>query len=200
MQLISTVTLNTAQQAFAAVLPHISKDDVAPVIMHAQLDTNGVLWATDRYTIARYDLETSVAEPVLIPRDALEWVTKIVHSKLRERRVEYEIQIKANDIDLQLVLKQVAYDVPERTQTFPRGTGNFPPIERLIDTHKPAQDAYDILLLPRHTEKVYNYAKKWCKDQPIKHQFGQPYESGKPAPIKLTIGKLTTLIQPNLKL
>ena len=48
--------------AVNAVLPHVSKDDVVPVITGIRFDADGALTATDRYTVGSYKPERVLVE------------------------------------------------------------------------------------------------------------------------------------------
>ena len=90
-------------EAAAATLPHLSKDDVTPILTTARVTRDperGVIVAgTDRYTVGEYVIPSDdtarhfesaeVADPstddpaILIPRDALEWIAKLTYKSLR---------------------------------------------------------------------------------------------------------------------
>src|SRR5690625_4594828 len=74
----TTYTLNLveAKRAFAAILPHVSGDDVTPVITCALIDGNHIM-ATDRYTVARHALSEAPDEPIMLHRPAVQWVARI---------------------------------------------------------------------------------------------------------------------------
>lgn len=91
-----------AIEACSAVLPHISKDDVTPVITCAQIQGNAIR-ATDRFTVAEHELSESLDDGTLmIPRDAVNWIARIVTKHLLHHPTAggYTVTIRGNDPDI----------------------------------------------------------------------------------------------------
>lgn len=201
---VITYNLGEAIEAAKAILPHTSTDDVTPVLMGANITPDG-WYATDRYTLATYQLTTeNDFTPFVLPREAIEWVAKIVANKLRHKpthRDSYQLVIEHNTPN---IVVTITYENSvERAQSFQDIVGNYPPVERLIANWKPAIDAYSVRLAPKHIEKVTSYVRRAERDAPVEIELGNPYstdEIHKPAPVRFTYGLLTAIIQPNLKL
>lgn len=212
--------------ACQAVLPHTAKSDITPTLEHSRL-TQTHLIASDRYTIGSWEFErpaegehsateTEAASDahILMPRDAIEWVAKIVQSKLRHKGGRlaslYEIQVSqativtthpngfTQTIPGDVTVSIVTDGSVERSQAFDGYNGNFPALERLINGWEPALDAYPIRINPLHLEKVSTFAKRFEKEKPMQIELGKETDSGKPAPMRITFSRLTSIIQPNL--
>ena len=79
--------------------------------------------------------------------------------------------------------------------------GNFPPVGRLIDEHKPSREHPTVALGPRQLEKFTGYAKKYHRDAALKFTLSATDNPNKPGPVFITIGdKFVGLLQPNLLL
>lgn len=88
--------------ACASVLPHVSKDDVTPVITCASISGNTIV-ATDRYTVAEYTLHSSLPEgSILLPGEAVKWIARIVTKNLLDYPVvgHYTVTITGPDPDI----------------------------------------------------------------------------------------------------
>lgn len=97
----------SAIEACASVLPHISNDDVTPVITCASISGDKIT-ATDRYTVAQHSLAVGLAEgSILLPRAAVAWIARIVTKNLLEHPVAggYTVTITAPDPDIYAGLK-----------------------------------------------------------------------------------------------
>lgn len=208
---VITVPLADAIEAFTAVLPHASKDDVTPVLTCVQLsvqdDGKIAFVATDRYTVGRFRTEGE-GEPetkILLPREAAEWVAKITVKSLRYAAdAPYRVTVTEHDKDeITVAISSPTTSRIERSQSFKHpGTLNFPPVDRLF----PAGDFLigpATALAPAHLVKLTTYAAKYHRTQPIKF-FGTlnpestEYRGEMLAPLLARIGKLDALIQPNL--
>lgn len=207
-----TYDLQQAIQAAKAILPHIDKDDVTPALHTAKL-TETTWIATDRYTVAKYDFkqtDTKQSEQaILLERAGIEWLTKIVLNKLRNKNTATQGNENALRYQLEISLQETTGDATlaitydgntERTQAFSHHTGNYPAVERLIETWQPTTENYPILLTPEHLEKVSTYLKREHKHMPLEIQLGEPLSTGHTPPVKIKADKLTVLIQPNKKL
>lgn len=206
----TTLTYNLAEAITAAkaTAPHTSKDDVAPIIMGVKL-TEHAWYATDRYTIAQWMIssEEQNEQHIVIPNNAVEWISKINVKQLRHPHVgdnilNYFLAVTQHTgkhgHNYEVNVKIMFGNSVERSQAFDGINGNYPPIERLIDTWKPATTACDVRLNPIHLEKITSFAKRHNKDEPILIEFGEEAH-GKPSPTKVTFDRLTALIQPILK-
>ena len=223
--------LHDAIAAASATLPHTSKDDVTPIITAVRVGRDRWV-ATDRYTVGVWEVsrpeehdvhslteeertEDHAAATILIPRDAAEWIAKIVASKLRFSRsrstlLDYELRVSQEVTTTHgawdhtttgdVVLEIVWGGKVERSQAFEDVVGNFPPVLRLVNDWKPAESVTQISIDPAHLEKVTAFARRQKKFAPIKIELGLGLSPEKPGPMRITFGQLTALVQPNLNL
>lgn len=211
----TSLPLVQAKEAFAAVLPHISTDDVTPVITCAEMRGTRIV-ATDRYSVAGFELGVEVPEPIMLPRAAIMFIAKLnLRGLLMPTMLgDYRLDIEAHSPDPTRLTDVPVGGVPptrlsvsskkwanERVMLFEHIRGNFPPVaERLVDGFEPAAEAYPVMLKPEFVERVTAFARQYHRDQAVKFELGKPTDSGKPSPIRTTIGNFTALIQPNLML
>lgn len=204
-----TYDLADAVTAAAAVLPHMPKDDVTPVITTALVDHYHWL-ATDRFTVAQYAVKRTGDDAdktmpgIMVPREAVEWVAKIVLKKLRAwPSPDYALTISQSmrtGTQGDVVVAIVNGEHVERSQSFDVVLGNFPPVGRLVAEWKPATEPVVQMLGPVHLEKVTGFAKRHYPERPLEAEPGHSDNPGKPGPMRVTIGSLVALVQPNLKL
>lgn len=208
-----TLPLDEAVPAFAALLPHTSKDDASEVI--TAIRSNGAtLAATDRYTVGRWGInggEESEDATFLIPRPVAEWVSKITTTSLRFGKTTgtngYSVTVEQDEN--RNVIASIIWDggpKAERSQMFDAMTDGlrFPLVDRLFpptdgtDTGAPARE---FGFGPAQLEKVTGWAKKYAqRNAPIRFEFRSVENSHKLAPAYFKIGQLDGLIQPNLLL
>lgn len=203
-----TYPLHDAIMAAKAVLPHTGTDYVTPVIVSAELTAERWL-ATDRFTIGSYAItrpedEAGGEGSILLDRAGVDWVAKIDPKKLRADSSDYRLTVtysgeaapgESADVVVAISLKGRV----ERSQAFDEVKGNFPPVQRLLDSWQPAETAAVQSLAPVHLEKVTTFAKRNYKDRPVLMEPGNNEAApSKPGPMRATVGSLTALIQPNL--
>ncbi|MFF8817838.1 hypothetical protein ACF07D_07565 [Leucobacter sp. NPDC015123] len=206
-----TLPLMEAIEACAAVLPHASKDDVTPVITTANLEGDRIV-ATDRYTVGAFTLSQKASGPIMVPRQALDWIARtnprtLVGHFAGMRPEAYQVRItgltpgvSGPDLLEEAVMVEILLEgKPERMQQFRPVTGTFPPIaERLLDVHEMATEVVPVNLGPEFIERVTGYAKKWRRGVPIRFTAGKSDNPNKPGVVRVSIGKFNGLIQPNL--
>lgn len=209
-----TYPLEAAIKAATAVLPHANTDTMSPPIMSAWL-TPTHWYATDRYTVGRYELAGDPDTFIVLPLDALKWVATIKPGTLRHVNratiIEPAYQLRVthppheNGKKPSPVLVEVLFNNEvERAQAFDPVSGTYPPVDRLFDTWKAASEngrfPDTIRLAPAHLEKVTTWAKRNHKEEPVIFELGTTEHGDKPSPTRATIGLLSALIQPNLNL
>lgn len=201
MQPRITIPLVEAKQACSAILPHVSTDDVTPVITHALIGDNRIE-GTDRVTMGRFELSRKIeGGELLVPRQAVAWVARQNTRSLLNRLLPevYSVTIEKLEGDklIRCAVHSEAFG-EERVMVFAGGSGNFPPVARLLDSFTPTGDAHPFGLSPKHLEKVTSYAHTWHRDEPVIFELGASDGPRRPAPIRARIGKLSALIQPVL--
>ena len=219
--------LHDAIAAASATLPHTSKDDSTPIITAIQVGRDRWV-ATDRFTVGvwavsrpeEHDVHSLTEEEregdgptITVPRDAVEWIAKIVASKLRQGKnysavLDYELRISQDTTTTHgawdhtttgdVVLEIVHGGKVERSQAFESIVGNFPPVLRLVNDWKPASELTPISVDPAHLEKVTTFARRSEKHAPVTMELGLGPSPEKPGPMRITFGQLTALVQPNL--
>ena len=217
------VPLSVAQPAAAAMLVGASKDYVRPILTGA-LWSNGRMIATDRYKVASYAMPTKkenhdyarlvLGADFLIPRAALEWVTKVVASKLRHAKgnpavvagctVRYEEQSAVDNGRGSLVASIIDYvGTVERSQAFDNLTGNFPPVGRILDevlNAEPASDPGMQAFSPKFMGEIMAYLTKFSGQatEPFKLTLGESDKYGKAGPCLIQGAGAAFILQPNL--
>lgn len=219
-----TFPLADAITAANAVLPHASKNYITPTLESAKITPE--YWiATDRYSVGKYDIaavtssedtssddeatsdttENHSAE-ILIPREAVEWVAKIVASKLRHASKSiptdnlYSLEISETESEhgqREILVSILFRGNVERSQAFDAVSGNYPNVERILNDWKPAENLNLFRMSPDHLEKITGYVKRHFKGEHITIEIGRAgTESDKPGPVRITHGKFTALVQP----
>lgn len=206
-----TLPLMEAIEAASAVLPHVSKDDVTPTLVHANLQDDRLI-GTDRYTVGTFRLSSSVDGEFMVPRGALEWLARVNPKTLVAHyqgspMSGYQVRITGPKpgpsgpalVD-EAVQVEVLYDgKPERMQRFKPFVGSFPDVaNRLLDKHESAVEVSAIKLNPEFVERVTTYARKWHRREPVKFLVGKSDNPKRPGVVRVSIGKFDGLIQPNL--
>lgn len=212
-----TLPIFEAIEACAAVLPHVATDPVTPVITVAHI-TGDTITATDRYTVGRFKLSQALDEGAIsLPLEAVKWLARFVTKHLLEdaRNMPpsegYMVTIEAPEptelkgpkIAEQSVTVSVEskHHGVEALRKFRPVGGNFPPVGRLLDGHKPAEVVPTVALGSEQLEKFTGYAKKWHYGRPLTFTLSATDNPGKPGPVLIKIGEqFTGLLQPNLLL
>ncbi|WP_448812148.1 hypothetical protein [Agromyces bauzanensis] len=206
-----TVPIAEAIAAFSAVLPHSTKDPITPILGTVLVSGRSII-ATDRYTVGRYTFETSEAtEDFLVPREAAEWVSKIVTRGLRRATragstsegYGIELAVVGGAVNVSIVFGEGDDYAVERMQQFdpaPSTADRFPPVARLIPEDPASRpEASFVALSPENLEKVTGWAKKYAKNEAVHFTLAAAENgSDKPAPVYFKIGGLDGLIQPHL--
>lgn len=227
---IETLTFPLAEAiaAFSAVLPHASKDDMRPVICAAMV-THEYVIATDRYSVGRWTWHTGIqpnvsddvklaqaannlTTEIVIPCEAVEWVTKIALAKLRHTSGNSSFGVNLYALTITKTVSEdhkVQDDITlaitfsgkvERSQAFDVMVGNYPPVNRLLEDWEPADNAVPVGIEPSRLERVTTFAKRTYKEQPVKMEIGKTSNPSKPGPMRLTIDQLTAIIQPESRI
>lgn len=196
----------------SALVPHASRDDITPPIKNIVLggEHGNYAYATDRYTVGRYDLthivEDFPEEVLYIPRDLLSAIRSLGPASLVDHHTEsnYRLVIETVDIGKMKYTKaKVLWHDEELGDTLhwmrtwntitDRG---FPPIGRLF------QDLYEggagtALLGPEHVDKFTGYAKRIRERVAV--SFTSSERTKNLSPILIEIGtRFKGLLQPNL--
>jgi hypothetical protein len=153
-----TLPLPDAKDMIAALLPHVAADIVTPVLTCVAVGGERFgqfAYATDRYTMGRYDL-TNITDPVeeevLIPREALAWVRSLGPKSLLygggpDYKVTFYSHVTARGehrCEVRMVWHPGDPDhSPEehalRVFKNPGASGHFPPSSRLFDEFLPGE-------------------------------------------------------------
>lgn len=212
-----TLPLPLALTAFGAVMPHASTDAVTPVITTIQIaaaDSDHVryLYATDRYSVARYPLEEysdkgDDGEAFLVPLAAAKFIRTLRPTVLLAGRYaadKYNVTVSNDDASVTVELSD-EQSVLEQSRRFLRIKGNFPPVHRFFTT----QDAdtikgvESISIGTPQLEKLITSQRiaGGGLNGPVKLEFFQ-HKTGakKPQPFRVTAGKFEAMVQPNLDL
>lgn len=213
-----TLSLVDAKHLAAALIPHISTDDVTPVLTGAQVVGKYAV-ATDRYTVGRFDLTNMLVgtdelpEPLWIPRAALAWIKSIGFASLVDSAyINYRVRLtyirhekyEAEDLFRVEVMwratKPEAEDETHLLRTFRTvgARGNFPPLARLYEGFIPGEVSV-IGLGATHLDKFTTYARYVDRHQPIRVTFPAPSTTTKLQPLLIEIGnRFKGLLQQNL--
>lgn len=214
-----TMPLDDAILASKALLNHASTDDIAPVIMGAAVvehDGARYLVASDRYSFGRFKLgavDTFDGEPgVIIPRDALLWVSKVIPKSLRMGKnlnAKYTIRItwtsdsdvptiRAIDVEAAILLDGAV----ERSQRFDAANGNFPPVARLWKDDLSSEEPLSAVALSHKSllKIAADIALFEGKDKAAVNLQFRSESGNKPGPVQYSMGpasRWTAGIQPN---
>ncbi|MBT2484790.1 hypothetical protein J7E28_08760 [Microbacterium sp. ISL-108] len=215
------IPLSVAIQSAAAMLTSASKDDVTPVLTTAHFDGTH-LNATDRYKVARFEMPTKPAseegrltlgEAFLIPRAALEWVTKITVKSLRQSgilsglyTIRYERESDPRGEGYQNAPGTVTVSVvdhagkTERSQAFDGVVGNFPPVARLFPENPDEEVTTGTQAFnPAYMGVILAYIAKYSdRGAPFRFRVAQSNAGHKLAPALITGAGASFLIQPHL--
>lgn len=185
----------------ASVLPHASKDDFTPAICAVQVTPEHFL-TTDRYAIGRYKHGAAIhpdTDSVLIPREVAEWLGKQTAKALGLDRYTPTDTLTVTITDREISIRDRDGAVLT-SRAFVAVTGNFPPVERLLNDWEPMVDAVPVALKPEFVTRFSVSATKLIdKHSAYTFELGGSKGSTKPGPVKFTIGdKFDGLLQPNL--
>jgi len=209
-----------AKRLAAALLPHIDKDRITPVLNHVVFrpgSEGGVFaYSSDRYTIGRYDLTNIVDEvpgDMMIPRHVLSAVAVLGKATLPRDLDQYRIEFEQFDSPSGFTYfsaTAVWHNADEMEDThwqrrwdvlpFRGGSDRFPPVEKLFAEFIPGEVSV-IGLGPEQLEKFTGYARA-TRFTPIKVTLAATGEGrNRLAPHLIEIGdRFKGLIQPNLLL
>lgn len=213
------IPLETAIKASAAMLVAASKDEMTRTIMGAKF-TGTHLVATDRYRVAHMEMpedeqdeskpQTRKGEEFLIPRAALEWVTKITPKSLRWKNYPatalYTVRFEEDGDTLTASVIDLSGRV-ERSQVFDGLTGNYPPVERLVVTVLEGRDAeiqaapvnLNAALLTGILQFVHKYGDNDANGSSCaKFTLTKTENPHKQGPVLIEGAGVSFLLQPNL--
>lgn len=218
-----TLRLERAIDGFGAVVPHTaSNNEDSGVIKAIAVSERGgyaSLVATDRYSVGIYTTEEPALGgdvQLLIPAELVKAILAIKPANLRLGRQhvhQYHVRITqlpgsvpdgdAGQLELALLFwpEREGDPVVESTSLFFPATGNFPPVDRLVDQFEAAHgEPMIVALTARHLAKFIATAKAVHEDDStIRLELSTSAHSEKPGPVKLTIGsRFVGLLQPNL--
>jgi hypothetical protein len=212
---MSTITMpfNEAVEAMGALLPHAAKDDIMGTLVSVRLEPSArvaMLLATDRYSVGQWTTEATVeGEGFIIPRNAAEWIAKLKPADLRmsggrngRGGQDYFVTIRQDDVDTQVEIRYGDAGAPkvEKSQTFDRVTGNYPPVGRILATAEAAEPFTGAFALSALSlTKVLANAKLIGGDARFAATVSD--NPAKPGPVRVTFAgehRFQTIVQPNL--
>lgn len=219
-----TLPLRELIEASAAVLPHISKDDVMPVLTAALISGSHII-ATDRYSVGRFGLSAEVdGGSIMLPGDAARWLAGFPVKSLLDidREVlsshRYWVTVTApaasqtigmhaeDAVKLREEIRRATVTVTvgnegrpvEQQRMFRPVVGILPPVAKIIEDFEAAADAQTVALNPAFIERFTTYARKY-KYQHIEVTLSKREGSDKPGVVRFTIGdNFVGLLQPKL--
>lgn len=200
--------LHNAKLMCKALLPHISKDDVTPALtgMHLGGDYGNFAYASDRYTVGRYDLSNLTTElpgeAMFIPRDAVAWLANMGNTMLLNDLFSssYRVTIRTDDEThtCQVTVTWVVEgeEQPHLMRVFrtPKHRTSAPPMGKLFDGFKRGGDAR-VHVGPGHLDKFVALAKFTRSEMRI--TLGGGTDQSKLSPILIEVGpRFKGLLQP----
>lgn len=225
--LMSTLTLPLldAKELSKALVPHVTRDNITPILTHIVVggDYGSFAYATDRYTIGRFDLTNIIvgeapAETFWIPGAALAAVGNIGDKSLpdnmialSEYRVQFEriqlseksaahFQVTVLSPSMEKDQEGVFYPVWMRTWRVPSNPGNFPPLAKLFTDFLPSEREV-IHLQAEQLSKFTSYAKTYKYIGLLRITMTAPSGGRNVAPILVEIGnRFKGLVQESLVL
>lgn len=215
---MSTITMpfDEAVLAMGALLPHAAKDDVTNVIESVRFEPSASgtsILATDRYSIGQWTTEATVeGDGFTIPRNAAEWIAKLKPADLRmsggrngRGGQDYFVTIRQDDVDTQVEIRYGDADAPkvEKSQTFDRVTGNYPPVGRILATAEAAEPFTGAFALSALSLTKVLANTKLLEDRGGAARFAATVSDNpaKPGPVRVTFAgehRFQTIMQPNL--
>lgn len=197
MKIIYTYPLEEAKLAATALLPYTSKDEALILINNARIRPDG--WAaTNRYELGIVELTAAGTVPELaedlLPRPALEFVSKIQPNKLRLRspNIEKLLSLEFDD-DAQTVTVRVHYSAElgedhARTFNLTAHGSKFPPVEKLFPTTKEPSEVFALSM--ERLAALAHVAKVYKAEGPLQFEF-----NGEKA-VEVKIGPFRGLAMP----
>lgn len=210
-----TMPFEEAVKAMGALLPHAAKDDVTNVIESVRFEPSArgaSLLATDRYSVGQWTTQATVSgEGFTIPRNAAEWIAKLEGADLRmsggrngRGGADYFVTIRQDDVDTRVEIRWGDPDAPkvEKSQTFDRVTGNYPPVGRILATAETAEPftgtfALSVLSLT----KVLANAKLIGSKEAARFTATVSSNPAKPGPVRVSFAgeyRFLAIVQPYL--
>lgn len=210
-----TIPLYDAKRLATALVPHTTQDDVTPVLSHVVIggDNGAFAYATDRYTVGRYDLTNIVQEfpetEIQIHRDILSALRRVGGTVLPHSRDldKYAVRISTVPIDkyrrqttASVVFRGHDGDLNEthwmRLWESAVGYGNFPTVRTLLDGFVAGRAAKVVVNGPQ-VGKFSNFSRLYS----VNMRLTMPQAvNNKLSPILVEVGnRLKGLIQPNLE-
>jgi hypothetical protein len=204
-----------------AIAPHTSTDDVTPVLTGAVIggEFGQYAFATDRYTVGRYDLtgllDSDEPERVFIPRQVLVFVSSVGNGWLPEHLGHYHVEFEhvADSGTRGRAVVRFWYRPDENTNDLHlmrtwRTLGseyNYPPVARLLERFLPLQASGNIVGVDARThvagkqvDKFSGYSR-WSGDLMRITLPAASDNANKPQPTLIEVGRrFKGLIQPNL--
>lgn len=214
-----TMPLLDVKNMALALLPHVSRDNVTPVLTHVAVggEHGQFAYATDRYTVGRYDLTNIVDdlpdEEMLIPWKALAAIRSLGGSVLpfdqREYTVEFDKFTSATGISYVQVLVQWNTETGVETLSdthyvrmwqVSKSYGNFPAVRRFFTDFLPGEMSR-VMLGGEHLSKFAGYAKAFGGLDTMRITLAEGSRENRLNPHLIEIGpRFKGLIQPYLPL
>lgn len=219
-----------AVNAFNAVMPHASKDDLTRIITGVHIDAEGSLVATDRYSVGRYKpaydshdflrprMQGDDFAGATLPIEAVKWIAGLRATKLAAGKyavssygVRLVVDSDAKTVKVALVqgVDWEHYDDHEdddsnveQSARFDLLAGNYPPVARLFPNEQTEFGTDQISLKMEFLVRIAT-ATKWLGDRSdvARFKFTKTANPAKPGPVWVQVGdKFDSLIQPNLLL
>lgn len=208
-----TVSLPVAKQLAQALLPHIGRDAVTPVL--GGIITGGErfgqhAFASDRYTVGRFDLTNLFSdEPtgeVWVPREALYAVSVLGKASLLYGNLvsSYHVTFRTGQENREWVTTVTVEYRPESGERImhwmrvfgARGAdGNFPPVDRLFESFIPGE----VMRVGLGYEHLAKFRPIERNGMPLRITMPQEAKGNRAAPILIESGqRFKGLIQPNI--
>lgn len=202
--------LRDAKLLASALVPHASTHDITPALKNIVLGgQNGqYAYATDRYTVGRYDLTGVVddlpEQELYIPRDLLSVIrslgrASLVHDEHLYRLLVETLEVgKVKYIQAKIVLHDEELgDTVHWMRTWDSlAASGFPPVGRLFNDLVAGGDG-TVLLGPEQVEKFTRYAMS-IRERVAVTVTDSP-RTGKLSPLLVEIGpRFKGLLQPNI--
>ena len=202
---MSTITIVATKENLAGIsavaLFASARDKIVPILDTVKF-THTHAVATDRYVVGRFehtpDAET-LAEGIVAPREIAEWIGKIkpTHHATATGPATAIITITDDRAEYS------EYGRVLESRPFSQNTANFPPVERLLfEKSDETIETGPFALTPKNLIKIVKAgalisASLGKTETPIRFQHST--QTGRStAPIRGEIGRLVTLIQPNI--
>lgn len=210
-----TLPLPLALTAFGAVMPHVSTDPITAVITTIRIaPADGApiryLYATDRYSVARYPLEEysdkgDDRETFLVPLAAAKFIRTLRPTVLLAGRYEadkYNVTIWNDDTSVIVELSD-EHSVLEQSRRFLRVKGIYPGVHRFFqpedaDTVKGVEQIK--IGVPQLTKLLASHRAVTNRNTPVTLEFFQAKAGVKAVAFHATAGKFEARIMPHTEL